>query len=54
MFDPKTTRPVILDALQIEAEARRLRAEFIAAAFASLKAKIVAALQHATAGKATA
>lgn len=41
MFDTNETQPVVIDVLQIEAEARRMRAEVIAAGFAALKAKIV-------------
>jgi len=41
MFDTHETQPVVIDVLQIEAEARRMRAEVIAAGFAALKAKIV-------------
>lgn len=41
MFD-QNTQPVVIDVLQIEAEARRMRAEVIAQGFASLKAKVAA------------
>ncbi|MCC5955194.1 MAG: hypothetical protein JJU07_03760 [Natronohydrobacter sp.] len=54
MFEIKDTQPVIVDVLQIEAEARRMRAEVFAAGFARLKAKIVAFFQNATTGKAEA
>lgn len=39
MFD-KDIQPVVIDVLQIEAEARRMRAETIAKGFVALKAKI--------------
>ncbi len=52
MFDTKDT-PVI-ETLRIEAEARRMRAEFFAAGFASLKAKFAALFQNAGTGKAEA
>lgn len=54
MFETKDTQPVIVDVLQIEAEARRMRAEVFAAGVASLKAKIIAFFQNATSGKAEA
>ncbi|MCC5964734.1 MAG: hypothetical protein JJU24_01235 [Natronohydrobacter sp.] len=54
MFETKDTQPVIVDVLQIEAEARRMRAEVFAAGVASLKAKIIAFFQSATSGKAEA
>ncbi|MCH8466835.1 MAG: hypothetical protein LAT78_09755 [Roseinatronobacter sp.] len=42
MFDIKDTQPMIIDTLQIEAEARRLRAQVIAQGFAALTRKIAA------------
>lgn len=42
MFDTDTNPPIALDVLQIEAEARRMRAQVIADAFGRLKARIVA------------
>ena len=39
MFD-KDTQPIVIDVLQIEAEARRMRAETIAKGFVTLKAKV--------------
>ena len=41
MFDTNT-QPVVIDVLQIEAEARRMRAQVIAQGFASLRAKVAA------------
>lgn len=40
MFDIKDTQPMIIDTLQIEAEARRMRAQVIAQGFAALTRKI--------------
>lgn len=35
MFDNQKTQPAVIDTLQIEAEARRMRAEFFAAGMRS-------------------
>ena len=45
---------IIVDILQIEADARRLRAQTFAAGFTSLKAKLVALFQSAANSKAEA
>ena len=42
MFDLKNTDPMIIDTLQIEAEARRLRAQVIAQGFKAMTRKIAA------------
>lgn len=42
MYINTKPEPVILDTLQLEAEARRLRAEFLADCFAALSRRIAA------------
>lgn len=54
MLETKDTNIVIVDVLQIEAEARRLRAEAFARGFATLKAKIAALFAAHATGKAEA
>ncbi len=53
MFD-QNTQPVVIDVLQIEAEARRMRAQVIADGFATLKAKLAALFAASTEAKAQA
>ena len=40
MFDMSKTQPLVIDTLQIEADARRMRAEFIAQGLSSLGHRI--------------
>ncbi|MGY6696172.1 MAG: RSP_7527 family protein [Roseinatronobacter sp.] len=46
MYINTKPEPVIIDTLQLEAEARRLRAEFLAESFAALSHRIASYFAH--------
>ena len=47
MYDMKKSEPIIIDTLQIEAEARRMRAEVVAQGLSALGQKIARLLAGA-------